>query len=118
MEQAGFDAVLIVGHGGLPRPRRDVRRAVNNEGGEGPGHAGLERHGALAEQAGVGAVVAREAGQHVEELKVGGQRELDGLEVHQLYDRPEVVMGLGPALAVGQDQDPVDAGVQLPLLLP
>ena len=84
-EETRLDAVLVVG--GLLGPRCDVRRAVHDEGGERPGHAARERHGALAEQAGEGAVVAREAEQHIEQLQVGGQRELDGLEVHELHNR-------------------------------
>ena len=116
-EQAWLDAVLVVSHGGLLGPRRHIGRTVEDDGGEGAGDAGLQRHAPLAEQAGVGAVVAREAEQHVEELEVRGQGELDGLEVHQLHDGSEVVVRLRPSLAVGQHQDPVDTGVELALLL-
>ena len=116
-KQARLDAVLVVGHGGLLGAGRDVRRAVEDHGGEGAGHAGLQRHRPLAEETGKLAVVAREAEQHVEELQVRGQGELDLIEVHELHDGSEVVVGLRPSLAVGQQQDAVDPGVHLAFLL-
>ena len=116
-EQARLDAVLVLRHGGLLGAGRDILGAVDDHGGEGAGHAGLQRHRPLAEETGKLAGVGGEAEQHVEELQVRGQGELDLIEVHELHDGSEVVVSLRPSLAVGQHQDAVDARVHLTLLL-
>ena len=116
-DEAGLHTVLVVGHRGLDGARRDVIGAVQDQGGKGAGLAGLEVHQALAEQTGVSSGVGGQAEDDVEELQVRGQRELDLFEIHQLDDGTQVVVRLGPALAMGQNQDTVDPRVELSFLL-
>ena len=117
-EQAGADAVSEL-RGVLENgPGGHEVGVPCDEGGEGAGRAGLQVHDPLTVEAGVGAAVGGQAGEEVEQLQVGGEAELNLLEVQKLDDGGQVAVVLRPPLTMGQDEGPVDPRVLLALLLP